>query len=198
MIVVANASGTGIFALHEDGQQVLALVLASLETGAYAGLRVYSYAGILGANDPLPATGLTWLNAPQTLAGYANAARKALSEGPGPGQFGRILQVTIASGTYPVPIDATTRSSLGDAAFETTLTNGDQYTIESWLLPTGQFISLDAPSIMTFAKACSAAFQALFNAQKQAVAGIVAGTITTKAQVDAILAASAPAGSTGG
>lgn len=122
----------------------------------------------------------------EDLFAYANRRRKEIAEGAG-AQPGRLVPVTIASGTYRFPIDATTRAALGDAAFQTTLPGGESYRIESWLLPTGAFIAMDATSIMTVAKAVAADFQAVFDAQRQAFAAILSGTATTRADVDAIL-----------
>lgn len=133
--------------------------------------------------------------APADLLAYANRRRSEISEGVG-GARGRLVPVTIVSGTYAFPIDATTRAAISAGALQTTLVGGDEYVIPDWLLPSGQFIELDAESIMTVAKAVSADFQALFTRQKKAFAAIAAGTATTTAQVEAILAA--PQAATGG
>ncbi|WP_375453448.1 hypothetical protein [uncultured Methylobacterium sp.] len=122
----------------------------------------------------------------ETLYAYANRRRREITEGVNGGS-GRIVPVTIAAGTFPFPIDATTRNAIASAATATTLAGGDAYTVPSWLLPTGRFITLDATAIVVVALAISVAFQAVFSAQAAAFAGIADGSVTTHEAVDAIL-----------
>lgn len=132
------------------------------------------------ANPVVPATEALWL--------YANRRRREISEGVD-GTAGRLIPVTLPGiGEISVPIDATTRAALGDAAFQTTLPGGEAYRIEAWLCPNGQFVALDAEAIMALATPVAAAFQSLFKAQARAAAGIADGTVTTREQVEAILA----------
>lgn len=186
--------GSGTIAASLDPSELT----SALGNAAWLSLVLAYYAGVAYAGDPSPdAKYLDVIDrakphtpaapaSPETLLAYANRRRKEITEGVD-GNLGRLIQVTIPSGKYPVPIDATTRAALGDAAFQTTLANGDGYSIPAWLLPTGAFVALDADDIMTFAKAVAAAFQDVFAAQKAAFTAIATGAATSTAQVDAIL-----------
>jgi hypothetical protein len=61
-----------------------------------------------------------------------------------------------------------------------------------WKLANGSFVSLSAAQISAIATAVAAHVQACFAAEATLVAGIAAGSITTKAQVDSAFAAVTP------
>jgi hypothetical protein len=113
----------------------------------------------------------------QTAAGltaYAASARYSKETGG----------ITVAG--IAMPTDRETQAHLSGAYSYVQAT--PSATIQ-WKLANGSFVSLTAAQITAIATAAAAHVQACFAAEATVVAGIQAGTITVKSQVDAAIAA---------
>ncbi len=110
-----------------------------------------------------------------SLSDYAASARYAL-------QFGS----TIALGGMSVPTDANTQSQV--TAAYARATNDASFVVSSWKVAPGVYVTLTAVQIVAIADALTTFIQTLFDRERAIDEGIVAGTITTTAQVDAALA----------
>jgi hypothetical protein len=87
------------------------------------------------------------------------------------------------------------RPFLSDASTRSMLDNANSYVAATstptvdWKLADGTFVKLDGPTIAAAAKKMTAFVEACFTAESNVVAGIAAGTIKTRAQVDQAFAA---------
>lgn len=168
------------FAIHQNGDE--AVVLAD---PAYAGMRLYRYdGGAAAVNRPVP-DGASWLNAPESLFAYAKRRRKEIVEGPGDGSNGRYIRIAISTGTRGFYLDLQARTSILGARTSLLLPEGDSYKIEKWFYPDGTSEPLVGMDIERAALFVGQVFQATFTTLSTVVAGIAAGTVTTRDQVDA-------------
>lgn len=109
------------------------------------------------------------------LVAYAAAQRKAILESH-----------RLAVGPFTVPTDETTRNVL-TAAYVKASANHN-YQIADWKVGPAQYVALDSATIIAVADAVEAFVQVMFARNRIADEAIEAGTATTAAQVDAILA----------
>lgn len=190
MIIVANSTGAALVAVHDDAQQAAILALAAAAAGPYAGLRVYAYAGVLGPNDSLPASGLTWLNGPVSLLAYANAAStNAESAGTNWTTTVQAADGTSSSVTWPVKTTPEAqRMALGEVQ---AIDLGERKDGELWGFADGVPRALTNDQMKALAIQIRSHVKASHTAYMQVMAGIAASppTITTTDQIDQAFAA---------
>lgn len=93
----------------------------------------------------------------------------------------------IAVGGASVPTDDNTQAKLTGGALKAT--RNPAYVIRNWKVRELTFVELDGQTIIRFADAVEERVQEMFDREAECAAGIVAGTLTTTAQAEAILAA---------
>lgn len=126
----------------------------------------------------LPGGGFVQTPEPTDLYAYAARRRALLLEAH-----------RINVGGCSVPTDKVTRDTL-TAGYVKASAN-PAYQIADWKLASGQYVTLDAATIIAIADAVEAFVQLMFSRNRIADEAIEAGTATTTAHVDSILAGEA-------
>ena len=122
---------------------------------------------------------LTPYNLYVDLTAYtANARYEHASDG---------VVVTSLGGAVPFLSDPLSRNTV-NSAYDFMTQKGGGYTVQ-WKLSDGTFITLNVAQMTTLMNAMATFVQSCFTCESTTVAGIVGGTITTQAQIDAAFAA---------
>ena len=157
-------------ATHDDAQEAIVLGLPD-----YSGARVYRRVGDALLGEPILQSD-TWLNAPESLADYARARSKAIE-----------AQGVTISGVHV----ATDRDSQGliSRAVDLLAANPDLTVIRFDPGGDAPSLTLDRTTMTAIGVAVGMRVQQTFARRCDALDGIRGGTVTTTAEIDAILEA---------